>query len=141
MKRTKVKVIDPKACWCCKAQIATETHHRQPQSQNGGEEPENLLRVCHDCHNLYHTITNQRLANTVLARAQNFALWICQWPDIKTEMNGKMHGANPYLMAPEWANQEWADFKTPGVEVQDRSEGRLSRLGKITTYKVRDHLR
>ena len=125
---------------CCYVKTADETHHRQPQSQNGGDEPENTVRVCHDCHNLYHTVTNPRLASTVRARAQNFALWICQWPESSVELCGKRHGPNPWIMSPEWVQQEYSDYTTPGAEVKDLSEGRLSRLGKVVDYPVRRHL-
>ena len=140
MKRRKVSVISPTACVCCYAQTASETHHRQPKSQRGSDEPDNLARACHDCHDLYHTITNQRLANTLKGRVQNFALWLAKWPDVKPEVCGKTHGPNPYIMAPGWVVQEWADAECAGHVMEDLSHGRLSNIPKVQVFKPRPPL-
>ena len=132
MSRHRTKAIDPKACECCLVQIATEEHHRQPRSQNGGEEPENKPRVCGDCHTLYN-IHCMTLAKTPEARVRNFALWLAEWPDCKMELCGKKKGPNPFVMAPEFLLDEWALFNAVG-ETDDFSEGCLSNLGKITPF-------
>ena len=133
MRRHKAEPISPTACECCHVQTASQTHHTQPTSQNGTDDPDNTVRVCHDCHNLYHSLTNQRLANTVAARVQNFARWLAQWPGTETELCGGKSGPSPCVMAPEWMLQEWADASIVVAfgKLEDHSDGRLSNLGKI----------
>jgi hypothetical protein len=140
VRRYKVKPINPKACRCCLSSIADQEHHRQPKSQNGSDEPKNLVAVCEGCHSLYHTMTNQRLASTPKARVRNFVDWLAQWPGTETEVCGKKHGPHPYLMAPEWMVQEWADSQC-GAEPKDLSNGCLSNLGKVSSYPIREHLK
>lgn len=139
MSRYKLKAIDPNACQCCLVNIASETHHRQPKSQNGGEEPENKARVCTDCHRSYHSFC-MTLANTAKARVRNFVTWLAQWPGTEMELCGKKKGSNPFIMAPEFVHTEWVNASVMG-ETDDLSEGRLSNIGRVQEYPVRPHLR
>jgi len=139
VRRRKADVIDPKSCVCCLAAVGAEDHHKQPKSQNGSDDPDNIARVCEKCHVLYN-VNNKTLAKTPKARARNFALWIALWPGVSTEMCGKRHGPNPWVMAPDWVIQEYSDYST-GVEVTDLSNGCLSRIGTVSTmYPIRKHL-
>jgi 5-methylcytosine-specific restriction endonuclease McrA len=40
-------------CFICSA-IATQLHHIKYKSQGGSDHPDNLARMCYDCHDSHH---------------------------------------------------------------------------------------
>jgi hypothetical protein len=41
--------------WCGSTGGYIEWHHKRRRSQGGGNEPDNLAAICHDCHYLHHS--------------------------------------------------------------------------------------
>lgn len=82
--------LDRTRCAICPATHNIEAHHIIPRSKFAKGEPcdvdENLLAVCHGCHQDHHTTAHKRIPRLVLSEAQiAFVLarqgeaWIDRW--------------------------------------------------------------
>ena len=54
-----------KRCISCN-NIATELHHVIRKSRGGTNNPENLMPICRDCHNLLHFSSNTEVRNRII---------------------------------------------------------------------------
>ncbi len=43
------------ACEACRKPVSGDPHHIRTRGAGGGDEPENLLRLCYECHQIAHT--------------------------------------------------------------------------------------
>ena len=131
-------------CICC-GRIAEDWHHRQPKSQDGGNERDNLKPVCAECHRIYN-ILNQTLSPKVKARVRNFMRWITEWhmdPEVSDirDLWGGRAGQHPAEMAPPFLLGEAGYWMLTGGLFYDFSDNCLSQIAPIEEFKVRDHLR
>jgi hypothetical protein len=39
-------------CYCCKTRLFLSDHHLKPRSEGGTDDPDNLVTVCRDCHDI-----------------------------------------------------------------------------------------
>lgn len=130
-------------CICCGKPWSAgnewdDEHHRQPKSQNGTDDPQNKVRVCRECHEKYHNICGQRLAARVEDRVTNFRHWASQFKGVT--FFGFRGGIRPADMAPDFVHDEVGYFILTGISL-DYSDGCLSRIGRVSEYPVREHLR
>lgn len=151
MKKKKSVITSKLWCICCgkpwtPSNEYCHKHHRHPKSQNGGDEDTNIELACKDCHELYN-VNNMQLAQgtdtaSVKARVRNFKLWIANFPDAPVDFFGPKGGLRPWDMAPDFVLEEVGHFMlSVNTEYKDYSNGRLSRLGKVSVYPKRTNMK